>query len=470
MNHEALKVPPHSIPAEQSVLGGLVLEGDAWDRIQGRIAEGDFYRRDHRLIFRALAELAEQGKPLDALTVGQWLENAGLLDEIGGMGYLGDLARNTPNAANIVAYADIVRDKAVRRGLIAAGRRLEELANSADETPTVIDQAESLMLTIGQAGAQRGTGLQPAGALVGDVLTALDERYSRGGAISGLATGFRDLDRKTTGLHPGQLIIVAGRPSMGKTAFAMNIVEHVAIREQAPVAVFSMEMPSKDLIERSTASQARADYQRIRDGKPQDSEWPRITQASSAIAAAPLFIDDTPALTPGELSSRARRLKREHGLAMIVVDYLQLMTADVRSKKIENRNYEITQISQRLKALAKDLQVPVVVLSQLNRGLESRLDKRPQMSDLRESGAIEQDADVILMLYRDEVYDEDSKRRGIAEAIIRKQRNGPIGKVYLTFHGELMRFEDYAGDIPAEAPPATRRFKGGFDYSQAVDD
>ena len=442
---EALKVPPHSIPAEQSVLGGLMLDNEAWDRIADRVAEDDFYRRDHRLIFRAIAELAEHGKPLDVVTLGEWLENADLLEEAGGMGYLGELARNTPNAANITAYADIVREHSILRQLVQVGT---DVANSAyfpegRNAQELLDHAEQKVFTIAEQGKRGRSGFTAIKDLLTKTVDRIDYLFQLDNPITGVPTGFNDFDEMTAGLQPSDLVIVAGRPSMGKTTFAMNIVEHAAIKNKTPVAVFSMEMPGEQLAMRMMSSLGRIDQHKVRTGKLEDEDWPRLTSAVSILADAPLFIDDTPALSPNDLRARARRLKREHDLGLIVIDYLQLMQS---SSRADNRAAEISEISRSLKALAKELHVPVVTLSQLNRSLEQRPNKRPVMSDLRESGAIEQDADMIVFIYRDEVYNEDSPDKGTAEIIIGKQRNGPIGTRRLTFLGQYTRFENFTMD------------------------
>ena len=456
---EALRVPPHSIPAEQAVLGGLMLDNEAWDRVADRVTEEDFYRRDHRLIFRAIQELAEARKPFDAVTLSEWLDNAGQLADAGGMAYLGEIAHNTPSAANIATYAGIVRDKAMERRLVQVAARIGEIAHGAGETAEKIDEAQALVMAVAEQGRRAGTGPRAARDLVPGVIEVLDERAAAGGTIHGLPTGWIDLDRQTAGLHPGDLVIVAGRPSMGKTMLALNIAEHVALAGTG-VLVFSLEMTADQLLERLIASLEQLDFQRLRAADLDESEWARVTRATTRLQKMPLFIDDTPALTPTELRARARRHKREHGLGLIVIDYLQLMRAPGAG---ENRNLEVTRISQSLKALAKELNVPVVALSQLNRSLQQRNNKRPRMSDLRDSGSIEQDADVIFMLYRDEVYNEDSPAKGIAEVIIGKQRNGPTGTVYLTFRGEVMRFENHAGPVPSAAP-AAKKWQSGFDY------
>lgn len=442
---EALKVPPHSIEAEQSVLGGLTLDNDAWVQVNERITAGDFYRRDHGRIFQAIEMLANENQPFDVVTLAEWLNNHDELEDVGGMGYLAQLAENTPSAANIAAYADIVRQRSVLRDLISAGTEITESAFHTDgRTPDeLLDAAESLVFEIAERESRGRRGFRPIKELLVDALDRIDQLFQRNNPITGVATGFYDLDMMTSGLQNSDLVIVAGRPSMGKTAFALNIAQNAAIKEELPVALFSMEMPSEQLAMRMMSSLGRIDQHKVRTGKLGDDDWPRLTHSVGILSEVRMFIDDTPALTPGDLRARCRRLAREHGLGLIVVDYLQLM--QVPGTK-ENRATEISEISRSLKALAKELNCPVVALSQLNRSLEQRNDKRPVMSDLRESGAIEQDADIIMFIYRDEVYNEDSVDKGIAEIIIGKQRNGPIGTRKLRFFGEYTLFENLSHD------------------------
>lgn len=443
---ESLKVPPHSIEAEQSVLGGLMLDNAAWDHVADRINETDFYRGDHRLIFRAVKSLAEQGLPFDLVTLAEWLERNGQLDDAGGFAYLGVLARDTPSAANIRAYADIVRERSVLRQLIRIGT---EIANSAyqpqgRDSKELLDEAEKQVFAIAEQGSRASQGFTGIKELLTQAVDRIDTLFQQDNPITGVPSGWHDFDEMTAGLQISDLIIIAGRPSMGKTTFAMNIVENAAIKHRLPVAVFSMEMPGDHLAMRMMSSLGRIDQHRIRTGKLEDDDWPRLTSAVSILAEAKLFIDDSAALSPTEIRARARRLQREHGrLGMIIIDYLQLMQVPGSS---ENRATEISVISRSLKALAKELQVPVVALSQLNRSLEQRPNKRPVMSDLRESGAIEQDADLICFIYRDEVYNPDSNDKGTAEIIIGKHRNGPIGTVRLTFLGRYTRFENFTPD------------------------
>ena len=443
---EALKVPPHSIEAEQSVLGGLMLDNSTWDQIVDMIAEQDFYRADHRLIYRAICTLAAQNKPFDVITLSECLEKNRELDKVGGLAYLGVLAKNTPSAANIKAYADIVRERSVLRQLIHVGNEIgssgyDPAGRSAAE---LLDDAEKRVFQIAESSGRGREGFASIKDLLVETVDRIDTLFQQESPLTGVATGFTDLDELTAGLQAGDLVIVAGRPSMGKTAFSINIAEHAAIKSGLPVGVFSMEMPGNQLAMRMLSSLGRIDQHRLRTGKLVDEDWPRLTSAVGMLSEAPLYIDDSAALTPGELRARARRLVREHGkLGLIVIDYLQLMAIPGTR---ENRATEISEISRSLKALAKELNVPVVALSQLNRSLEQRTDKRPVMSDLRESGAIEQDADVIIFIYRDEVYNEDTPEKGIAEIIVAKQRNGPIGTRRLTFLGQYTRFENFTPD------------------------
>lgn len=437
-----LKIPPHSIEAEQSVLGGLMLDNQAWDKIAERLQEKDFYRPEHQIIFRTVAHLAHRGNPFDVLTLTESLKNNNELSNAGGEVYLFDLARNTPTAANAAAYADIVRERSVQRQLISISNTIGDMAftPAGRGSTELLDEAERRIFQIAEQ-SSRGSGPVRINSLLGKAVDRIDTLFHSNQAFTGLSTGYKDLDEMTSGLQPADLVIVAGRPSMGKTTFAMNIAENAAIKSKKAVLVFSMEMPADSLAMRMMSSLGRVDQHRVRTGKLEDDDWPRITSAVSILSEAPLFIDDSAALSPGELRSRARRVFREQGeLGLIVIDYLQLM--QVAGFK-ENRTAEISEISRSLKSLAKELNVPIIALSQLNRGLEQRTDKRPVMSDLRESGAIEQDADLILFIYRDEVYNENSPEKGIAEIIIAKQRNGPIGRVRLTFLGKYTRFENF---------------------------
>ncbi len=445
---EALKLPPHSVEAEQSVLGGIFLDSTAWDKISDLICEQDFYRFEHRLIYRHIARLTEHAKPVDVITVAESLESNAELDKAGGLAYLGSLAQNVPSAANIRRYAEIVRERAVMRKLAEVG---SEIATSAynpagRDADQLLDEAESRVFEIAEAGERGRQGFTPLPPLLTKVVERIETLYGRDNAsdVTGVASGFTDLDSMTSGLQPGELIIVAGRPSMGKTAFAINIAEHVALEGGKPVAIFSMEMGGIQLAMRMIGSVGKLNQHDLRTGRLQEDDWPRLTHALGRLNDAAIFIDETAALNSLELRSRARRLHRQNnGLGLIIIDYLQLMSSP-SSKASENRATEISEISRSLKGLAKELQVPVMALSQLNRSLEQRPNKRPMMSDLRESGAIEQDADLILFIYRDEVYNPDSPDKGKAEIIIGKQRNGPIGKVELTFRGEYTRFDNFA--------------------------
>ncbi len=441
-----IKLPPHSVEAEQSVLGGLLLENNAWDKIADLISYQDFYRHDHKLIYQAISKLIGDGKPADVITASEHLETLGELGNVGGLPYLVALAQNTPSAANIRRYAEIVRERAILRKLAEVGSDIAESAYqpAGQSAAELLDQAEKKVFDIAEAGARSQRGFIDLKSLLGTVVERIDELFSRDNQsdVTGIPTGYTDLDQKTAGLQPGDLIIVAGRPSMGKTAFSINIGENVAIETGMPVAIFSMEMGCSQLVMRMLGSVGRLDQQRLRTGRLLEDDWPRLTYALGKLNEAPIFIDETPALNSLELRARARRLHRQCGkLGLIIIDYLQLMSSVTSG---ENRATEISEISRSLKALAKELNVPIIALSQLNRSLEQRPNKRPVMSDLRESGAIEQDADVILFIYRDEVYNDDSQDKGSAEIIIGKQRNGPIGTVRLTFLAEHTRFENFA--------------------------
>jgi replicative DNA helicase len=441
---DPLKRPPHSAEAEQSIIGGLLLENQVWDKISTKLCEADFYRTEHRILFRAILNLASKSQPFDVVTLLDTLKSNNDLDDAGGESYLFELANNTPSVANVSAYADIVREKSVQRQLISVASSIADSAYNpgSRDVPELLDLAERKVFAIAEQTAGDG-GPEGIKSILVRAVEKIDALYHSGESITGLATGLKDLDEMTSGLQPSDLIIVAGRPSMGKTTLVMNIAEHVAIQAAKPVLVFSMEMPSDSLAMRMMSSLGRIDQHRIRTGKLEDDDWPRVTSAVHMLSEAPLFIDDSPALSPAEMRARARRLMKEHGqLGLIVVDYLQLMK--VAGFKAENRTAEISEISRSLKSLAKELSVPVIALSQLNRSLEQRQDKRPVMSDLRESGAIEQDADLICFIYRDEVYNEDSPDKGCAEIIVAKQRNGPIGRVRVAFLGKYTRFEDLA--------------------------
>jgi replicative DNA helicase len=443
----SLKLPPNSVEAEQSVLGGLLLENEALDKVADLIAASDFYRHDHRVIYEHISRLIEQNKPADIVTVAESLDSTGELNSVGGIAYLGALAQNTPSAANIRRYAEIVRERAVMRHLVEIGTNIAESAFNPQgkDAAQLLDEAEAKIFALAEGGKRSSEGFIDIKTLLPQVADRIDQLFQRDSTsdVTGISTGFVDLDSMTSGLQPGDLIIVAGRPSMGKTAFSLNIAENVALDSNLPVAVFSMEMGAAQLAMRMIGSVGRLDQHRMRTGRLEDEDWVRLTTALGKLNDAPVFIDESAGLNALEVRARARRLHRQHGkLGLIVIDYLQLMSA---IRPGENRATEISEISRALKALAKELDVPVIALSQLNRGLEQRPNKRPVMSDLRESGAIEQDADVILFIYRDQVYNPDSPDKGTAEIIIGKQRNGPIGTVRLTFLGEHTRFENFAG-------------------------
>ncbi|HHH47106.1 MAG TPA: replicative DNA helicase [Thiotrichales bacterium] len=448
-NSESLKVPPHALEAEQSVLGGLLLDNAAWDAIADRLSEEDFYRHDHRVIFRAIADLANRDQPVDLVTVTHWLKAHGEFDDASIVPYVAELARNTPSAANIRAYADIVREKSVLRQLISVGTEIADSAFNPEgrDTKTLLDEAEQKVFRIAEQGSRGRQGFRNIKQLLASTVERIDELFEKDEPITGLPTGYTEFDLMTSGLQAGDLIIVAGRPSMGKTSFALNVAQYAALKKGAAVAIFSMEMPGEQLTMRLLSSLGRIDQQRLRSGRLQEEDWPRLSSAVSMLSEVPVFIDDTAGLTPTEIRARARRLKREHDLQLIVIDYLQLMQVSGTS---ENRATEISEISRSLKSLAKELSCPIIALSQLNRSLENRPNKRPIMSDLRESGAIEQDADLIVFIYRDEVYNEDTAEKGIAEIIIGKQRNGPVGTVKLTFLGQYTSFENYAPEMYTE--------------------
>jgi replicative DNA helicase len=439
-----LRVPPHSVEAESSVLGGLLLDNLAWDRVGDLLVETDFYRYEHRLIYAAIGALIHQSKPADVVTVFNQLQVQGKAEEAGGLAYLNALAQYVPSASNIRRYAEIVRERSILRKLVTASDEIATNAFNPQGKPVdkILDEAEQKILSIGEEGARMKQGFQSMDALVVQLLDRVQEMAENPNDITGVPTGFYDLDRMTSGLQPGDLVILAARPSMGKTAFAINIAEHVALNEGLPVAVFSMEMGASQLAVRIVGSIGHINQGHLRTGKLTDEEWPRLTEAIERLRTVSLHIDETPGLTTAELRANARRLGRQCGkLGLIVVDYLQLMGGS--SSAGDNRATELGEISRGLKMLAKELQCPVIALSQLNRSVETRTDKRPMMSDLRESGAIEQDADIIMFIYRDDYYNKDSKEPGVAEIIIGKQRNGPTGTVKLTFIAPLTRFENY---------------------------
>ncbi|SRR5579871_68484 len=446
---DGLKLPPHSVEAEQAVLGGLMIDASAWDSVADLIRGADFYRRDHQLVYAAIAELVERQNPCDAVTVSEALAGKGQVDEVGGLAYLARLTRDTPSAANVRAYATIVRDHALLRQLVTAGG---EIAASALEARgrapgELVEEAERRVFEIAERGARSGSGFQSVREVLPATIDRIDMLQQNPGALTGVSTGYTELDRMTAGLQPGDLVIIAGRPSMGKTSLAVNIAENAAIQHKVPAAIFSMEMSAEQLTLRMISSLGRVSQGQLRTGALAADDWPRITSATEVLSQAPIYIDETPGLTPTEVRAKARRLKRERNIGLIVVDYLQLMS--VAGNK-ENRATEIAEISRSLKALARELKLPIIALSQLNRSVEQRVEKKPVMSDLRESGALEQDSDLILLIYREEVYEPATTRKGIADIIIAKQRNGPTGEVHLTFLGEYTRFENLVAESYGE--------------------
>ena len=439
----ALKVPPHSIEAEQAVLGGLMLDNNAWERVSDAVSDGDFYRHDHRLIFRAIFTLAERNSPFDVVTLSEQLDKEGHLSQVGGLGYLGELAKNTPSVANIKAYAQIIRERATLRQLIGISNDIADMAYAPQgkSAVEVLDEAERQIFQIAEARPKAG-GPVGINEILVKTIDRIDELFNTNEGLTGISTGFTDLDGMTSGLQPADLVIVAGRPSMGKTTFAMNLVENAVLRSDKVILVFSLEMPSDSIVMRMLSSLGRIDQTKVRSGKLDDDDWPRLTSAVNLLNERKLFIDDTAGISPTEMRARARRLAREHGeIGMIMVDYLQLMDSDVRSG---NRVEEDSYMSRHAKLMAKELKCPVILLSQLSRQCEQRPNKRPVPADLRESGAIEQDADIIMFVYRDEVYHPETEYKGVAEIIIGKQRNGPIGTCRLAFIGKYTRFDNLA--------------------------
>ena len=444
----ALKVPPHSIEAEQSILGGLLIDNKAIDRIAGQVSASDFYRNDHRIIFTHISKLIDNNDPADIVTVAESLEQNAELTKVGGVAYLGLVAENTPTASNISGYAKIVRERSIMRNLVEVGSDIVESAFSPQgkDAQQLLDESESKIFQIADAGTSEKLGFIDIKELLPKAAQRIDDLYQLDdpNGVTGIPSGYSDLDQKTAGLQPGDLIIIAGRPSMGKTSLALNIAEHVGMEAGLPVAIFSMEMGAAQLTMRLLGSVGKLDQHKMRIGQLEDEDWPKLTNALGVLNEAPIFIDEGSALNSYEVRARARRLHRQQGkLGLIVIDYIQLMSA-ANEQSTENRATEVSEISRSLKALAKELNVPVVALSQLNRSVESRPDKRPMMSDLRESGAIEQDADVIMFIYRDEVYNPETAEKGVAEIILSKQRNGPTGTVKLTLLGQYTRFENYA--------------------------
>tara|TARA_X000000368_G_scaffold29485_1_gene22089 strand:- start:6273 stop:7637 length:1365 start_codon:yes stop_codon:yes gene_type:complete len=442
LTFQSLNKSPNSIEAEIAVLGGLILDNESWEKIADILSVNDFYNQEHRKIYSCIISLVDDNTPFDIVTINEKVNTS---NDKSFSTYLSEIINQTPSAANIKAYANIVREQSILRQLINVSNVLiEKSRDGAIDSKALLDEAEQKIFNISEESLKANNGFQNINQLVKESLEQIEERAENGESVTGVATGFSEFDDKTTGLQGGDLIIVAGRPSMGKTSFAMNLSEYASLKSDAVTAIFSMEMSGTQLSTRLISSMGRINQQKIRTGKLTDDDWPRLTNAVALLSKANIFIDDTPALTPTDIRARARRLKREKGLDLIVIDYMQLMQLTNSS---ENRATELSEISRSLKALARELDVPVVALSQLNRSLENRTDKRPIMSDLRESGAIEQDADLIAFIYRDEVYNEDSTDKGKAEIIVAKQRNGPIFKTTLTFLGECTRFENYTPEI-----------------------
>jgi replicative DNA helicase len=445
-----IKVPPHSMEAEQSVLGGLMLDNNAWDTVSEVVLEDNYYRQEHRQIFRTMQKLVNDGKPIDVVTLSEELDRTAELESAGGLDYLIELAKNTPSASNIRAYSEIVRDRALLRQMISAANEIADQAFHPEgrSSEEILNEAEQKIFHIAENRPNQG-GPEGVNVLLKKAVDRIDTLFNSDGDLTGVTTGFDDLDAKTAGLQPSDLIIVAARPSMGKTTFAMNLVENALMASNKPVLVFSLEMPADQLVTRMLSSLGRIDQTRVRTGTLEEEDWPKLTTAVNMMRDKPLFIDDQAGISPNEMRTRARRIVREHGdIGLIMIDYLQLM--QMKTAGMESRTQEISEISRSLKALAKELECPVVALSQLNRALEQRPNKRPVNSDLRESGAIEQDADVIMFIYRDEVYNEDSEHKGVAEIIIGKQRNGPIGVSRLAFIGKFTKFENLAADVYAQ--------------------
>ena len=450
-NVEKLKVPPHSIEAEQSVLGSMLIDPESWDKVAELVTDNDFYNRSHQIIFRAITRLLNSSQPIDLITVSEELEKHDELEDAGGFAYLGELAKNTPSSANVVSYAQIISERAITRELIGVAHEIAEVGYNPEgrDSADILDLAESKVFEIAERRTGENEGPRDVESILGKTIDRLEELVKTNKDVTGVTTGFTDLDKMTSGMQPSDLIIVAARPSMGKTTFAMKLIENAMMAEDKPVLVFSLEMPSEQIMMRMLASLSRVDQTKIRTAQLDDEDWARISNTMAMLKDKDcLFVDDSSGLTPMDVRSRARKLARERGgISLIMVDYLQLMRVPSLS---DNRTLEIAEISRSLKALAKELEVPVVALSQLNRTLEQRADKRPVNSDLRESGSIEQDADLIMFIYRDEVYHENSEYKGIAEIIIGKQRNGPIGTCRLTFQGQFSRFDNYAGPAIAD--------------------
>jgi len=433
---ELIKVPPQNLEAEQAVLGAMMLEPEAGSSVFEMLQPDDFYRDNHRLIFSAIQDLSEKGDPVDLVSVAEVLRRQGRLEQVGGIATISEIARSVPSAANVEYYARLVSEKALLRQLIrATSSILERGYEPGEEARSLLEEAEKLILDLSRRRVKDGF------SIIRDVLLETFEKieylYANKGNLTGVPTFFTELDRMTSGWQPSDLVIIAARPSMGKTAMVLNMAQNASVRAKIPVAIFSLEMSKEQLVQRMLCGEAMVDQQRVRTGELLDADWPKLTRAVGPLSDAPIFIDDTVGISLAELRSKARRLKTEHNLGMIVIDYLQLLSV---GKKAESRQQEVAQISRSLKGLARELKVPVIALSQLNRGVEQRQDKRPIMSDLLESGAIEADADVISFIYRDDYYHPESEKKGIAELIIAKHRNGPVGTVELGFLKEFTKF------------------------------
>ncbi len=437
---EHLKVPPHSSDAEKAVVGGLMLDKNAWDKISGFLSQEDFYHNNHRQIFKAIEHIQEAQEACDVVTVSEWLDAHGLTEQSGGLEYLAGLAAETPGASNIVAYGNIVREKSILRQLIQIGTELAEKGFNPEgqNSDDLLEEAEQLVFKIREQSLKSKSGFHDLQGVLVNTLEHLQKLAEGDGEITGLPYGWTDLDKKTAGMHPSDLIIIAARPGMGKTTLAMNIAERAAVTGSS-VAIFSMEMSAEQIVMRMFSSLSRINQSDLKKGQLTDQDWPKIQQTNALLAQSKLFINDTPGMTPNEMLSHCRRLKNREGLDLIVVDYLQLMQTKGRS---ESRVNEISEISRSLKGMAKELNVPVIALSQLSRNVEQRPNKRPIMSDLRESGAIEQDADLIMFIYRDGYYNEDSPQKNVSEIIIGKHRNGETGTTKLAFLGQYTRFEN----------------------------
>lgn len=451
------RIPPQNLEAEQSILGGLMLDQEALDQVGDLLLAEDFYKPAHQKIYSAIKSLHTKSQPIDLITVTNVLQNEGSMDLVGGSEYLVGLLDKTISSANIANHAKIVKDKATLRRLISTNSALIEKAYNQEfvDVESFIDQAESEIFKVGENKTQ--TGLVGAMEIVKASIQKIEELYRNKAEITGLATGFKKLDEMTAGLHPGEMTIIAARPSMGKTAFSLNIAQHIALRLKKTVAYFSLEMGKESMMMRMLAAESKVSMSEIRNGRIQDSAWPKLINAASALSEASIFIDDTPGISPFEIRARARRLKAQHGLDCIMIDYLQLMSM---KQKYNSREQEVAEISKSLKGIAKELQIPIIALAQLNRGVEGRTEKKPMLSDLRESGSIEQDADVIMMLYREDYYDkENPEKQGHAEVIVGKQRNGATGPVKLRFDAQYNRFRDAepeatgASILPPQAPP-----------------